>query len=136
LKGFETFGQLEKLSKSISETNSKSDAYKVGWQFTAQLTEAIELDMLSLFEFSCYVSNTRFIIEDPSYRQSASIVKFEIRFEQDEQFMLIAECLIDFGRIWLSVKNRPASKKFDHIADKIENKYDSEFLTDIEQLDR
>jgi len=91
-------------------------------------------DVDLLFNINCFVTETRYIIEDSSYRQSANVAKLEIRLQGDDQLIIVAECMIDLGRIWLKVKSRPASMKFDYVADRIERSYDSEFVADLKNI--
>jgi hypothetical protein len=135
LKEFVTFSQLEELSKLIlSQGDSLTATYSICWQQASRLTNAMKHDVDLFFNTSCFVTETRYIIEDSSYRQGANVAKLEIRFQEDDQLIIVAECLIDLGKIWLKVKSRPTSTQFDYIADRIERSYNSEFLADLKQI--
>jgi hypothetical protein len=135
LTDYQTFAQLKELSKLIlSQGDNLTAMYSVCWQHANRLTDAMKHDVDLLFNINCFVTETRYIIEDSSYRQSANVAKLEIRLQGDDQLIIVAECLIDLGRIWLKVKSRPASMKFDYVADRIERSYNSEFVADLKNI--
>jgi hypothetical protein len=135
LRKFVTFALLEELSRLIlSQGENLIDTHSVCWQQASRLTDSIKHDIDLLFETNCFVTDTRFILEDSSYRQGANVAKLELRFQGDDQLTIIAECLIDLNRILLRVKNRPDSIQLGYVADRIESGYNSEFVADIKQI--
>jgi hypothetical protein len=94
----------------------------------------LQRDIEAVFGKTCYTTQTKFILEDKTYKQGASAVRIELKFVGEEVLTLIVECLIDIGRVLMRVKERPVSRQYEYIAEAIERQYNSEFLADIRRI--
>jgi hypothetical protein len=121
-------------SKLFKNSFILNENYKYCWQSVSSLTDALCNDLKYLTDQDCFVTKVNFILDDPFYRQSASGCLMEVKFGQDEEFVLMVECLIDFEKILLKVKNQPGTVFFKSISNMIETKYNSEFSTELRDL--
>ncbi|SFH37681.1 hypothetical protein [Pontibacter chinhatensis] len=134
---FKIYQCLTKLSQELySVTDDLLTNYSICWKNASLFAEAITSDIQSISGIKCFVTGVRFILEDTAYKQSASGCIMELKFDQEDEFIITSECLIDFGRVWLRVKQRPSSRKYDAIFELIEAKYDSEFKSELKEFEK
>lgn len=134
---FKIYQCLTELSKELySVTDDLLTNYSICWKYASQFAEAITSDIQSISGTSCFVTGVKFILEDTAYQQSASGCIMELKFDQEDEFIITSECLIDFGRVWLRVKQRPSSPKDEVISELIEAKYNSEFKSELKEFEK
>ncbi len=135
MKHLDTFDDLKELSKTLqAQTGDVSSCYRVCWSHSYRIIDALQRDIEAVFGKTCYTTQTKFILEDKTYKQGASAVRIELKFVGEEVLTLIVECLIDIGRVLMRVKERPVSRQYEYIAEAIERQYNSEFLADIRRI--
>ena|SRR5688572_4077162 len=130
--GFNVYKSLTELSNALtSPLDSLDESYKICWENVSHLTEAIVSDISSILNQECFVTTVRFYLDDPTYKQSASGCFVELKVDQEDEFTIALECLIDFGKVMLWVKQSPLSQDYFKISEFIETKYDSEFKANL-----
>ncbi|SFH07226.1 hypothetical protein [Pontibacter chinhatensis] len=134
---FKIYQCLADLSKKLyAASNDLSENYSVCWQNSSYLTEAIVSDIQSITNEACFVTNVSYYLEDTTYRQGASGCILEIKFNQGDEFTITAECLIDYGKVMLRVKQSSSDSKYNAISEMIEAKYSSEYKTELRELEK
>lgn len=129
------YSALEKLSESLFlETNDLSENYISCWNNSTIIVDNICNYFHTNFQHKILITSVSFILNNENYRQGASVCKIEIKFEKDQNFIILLECLIDFGKVWLKIKNRPSNPSLKSMANKIESNYNTEWLCDLNDI--
>ncbi len=135
MEDFKTYNELKRLSSVLySDSDDLQVNYQICWSNSINLIEALTDDLKKILNEACYVTSLKFILQDDTYRQGASGCFCEIKFDQSDEFTLLVECLIDFDKIQLRVKQRPLNPKFDQVSQQIELNYNSEFWCEMNHL--
>ena len=110
---FKIYQCLADLStKLYAASHDLSESYSLCWQDSSHITEAIASDIQSVTNEACFVTGVSYFLEDPTYRQGASGCILEVKFNQEDEFTLTVECLIDFGKVLLRVKQKYSNRNF------------------------
>ncbi len=134
MANFKTYTLLSKLSDELNSITDVNGCYSIAWNKVNTIVDALLEDVYLISKEHAYVKEVKFIFNDPTYRQSASACLIEVKFLQDEDFVVLAECLIDHQRIWLKVRQRPSNLLLMDLANRIETKYNQEFLSELKSL--
>ena len=135
LKNLSTYDELESLSKDLRDNEDQiTVGYKICWNYAERIVTAITKDFESLTAINCYVTRIGFVIRDEYYRQSASGCLMTLKTELDKEFELSVECLIDFKRVMLQVKQSAETKEVERIAKRIIKQYDNELKVELDKI--
>ena len=135
LKNLSTYDELESLSKDLRDNEDQITAdYKICWNHAERIVTAITKDFENLMGINCHVTRIGFVIGDEYYRQSASGCLMTIKTELDNEFELSVECLIDFERVMLQVKQSAETKEVERIAKRIIKQYDNELKAELDKI--
>jgi hypothetical protein len=116
---------LEGIAASSGNPEAKAvNAHRLFWHAVAPLGEALLADIAAHLKCTGVVHAAEFVYLDPFFRQSATAVVFTLKFTADPDFLLRVECLVDQGRVGLSVRRRPDDRSpLVAVADHIERHY-------------
>ncbi|MEM9674028.1 MAG: hypothetical protein AAF992_15660 [Bacteroidota bacterium] len=108
--------------------------YQICWSSAERIIAAITSDLEILLGICCYITKMEFIIRDKFYRQSANGCFMILKTEGDTEFELSVECIIDYQRVLLQVKQLAETKKMNKAIKKIMKRYDAEQKAELNSI--
>lgn len=119
--------QLKIFSHGLGPSYPYDDTaryYKDCWKEIPNWIEAAERDFLSRFEHIGIVKSVQLILNEPTFKQSASGIIFYFGVVEDFDIKIRLECLIDHSKAEITVLKRPqmANPKLEMLADLVERK--------------
>ena len=117
---------LEGVASSSSSAEARTiNAHKLFWHAAAPIGETLVADIAAHLKCAALVHAAEFVYLDPFFRQSATAAIFTLKFTGDPDFLLRVECLVDQGRIGISVRRRPDDRSaLAAVADHLQRHYE------------
>ncbi len=125
--GLPSYDLLEEISKSYFDKNSTEEEITNNLESAAKkLQVTLTQDFRTIFGKTFIIKNHIIYFNDPSYRQSATGIYYIVSPENDADYIISIECLIDYSGIYIKSKNEPSAKTSNGIAKKIKEKINNE----------
>ena len=129
LKSYEL---IQKISNSLYE-NAKDDAIILSRLRESQ--KLIEIAISDDFDFllgrKIKIQKSTIYYDDETYRQSSTSIVFSASTLDSDDFQVIIECLIDFNKILVKIKNESESND---IIKRIMKAYNIEGVAELKEL--
>lgn len=116
MDAYETLARMAKESGTTAE-----DRRRYLWCNAPWLAETVRRELSKIVE-GAFLERTAVHVDDPSYRQSATAVVFDFRFDVADPFTIGVRCLLDHQSISVRVARAPQSATFDRARSVIEQK--------------
>lgn len=132
MSNLKSYELIQKISSSLYE-NAKDDAIVLSRLRESQ--KLIEIAISDDFDFllgrKIKIQKSTIYYDDETYRQSTTAIVFTATISDDNDSHITFECLIDFNKILVKVKNESESKD---LIKRITKAYNNEGLAEFKEI--
>lgn len=130
-----TYEYLKKINfGNLYSSELENEIFEKLKIISKDLSEALSEDFKMLSNEIALVKELQIEFDNPNYRQSATGIIQEINFENEENFKIDAEILIDFNKVLISSKGVAQNETLKDLDKKIKIKYNIEQKTELKEI--
>ncbi len=130
MKSYDT---IKELSNKLTECIDSDIKLRLE-KYMNMIHSQISNDFKTIFGRELKLNGFHIYVADDTYRQSATGIILNETISDHQDLTIRVECLIDHGRIWLSIKEKSKNPDLKEIIDRIETNYNSEGLAEMKLI--
>ena len=130
-----TYDYLQKINfGNLYSSKSENEIFEKLKNISKDLSETLSEDFKIFSNEKALVKELKIEFDNPNYKQSATGIIQEINFENEENFKIFVDILIDFNRVLISPKGEAQNKTLKNLDKKIKSKYNIELKTELKEI--